>query len=220
MTYEVILFDSDGVLVRPTDRAAVEEGVRTTLAAFEISDPHPDHVAAFSSGRSIEVLESIAREWELDLADVWAHRDATVSQVQCDLVSSRVKCLYDDVRDVLERLAAHHRLGVVSNNQEATVSFVLEHEGIREYFDVVYGRPETLEGFRHIKPDPYLLEQALQRFDDVDALYVGDSETDIEAARRADLDVVYLRREHNEDPELEPTYLIHSLSELPPIVES
>jgi phosphoglycolate phosphatase-like HAD superfamily hydrolase len=44
-------------------------------------------------------------------------------------------------------------------------------------------------------------------------LYVGDSESDVEAARRAGVDVAFLRRTHNAERSLsvEPTYEVTSL---------
>lgn len=218
MTYDAIIFDSDGVLVRPTATAQVEESVRRAFETFGVSAPDPAHLEAFVHGGPVERLESIALEYGIDAEAFWTHRESLASDLQRSLVESGEKSVYADV-DAIDGLAETHRLGVVSSNQQATVSFVLEHTGLPRHFDVVYGRAPSLDGYRRTKPDPYYLARAIDELGATRPLYVGDSDTDIEASHRVDIDVAFVRRGHNGEPTPEPTYVISSLRDLRAIVE-
>ncbi|NIS29922.1 MAG: HAD family hydrolase, partial [Actinobacteria bacterium] len=50
---------------------------------------------------------------------------------------------------------------VVSNNQQATVSFLLDHAGLADRFDPVLGRAPTLADVARKKPSPHYLERAV-----------------------------------------------------------
>lgn len=217
MTYDAIIFDSDGVLVRPTATEQVEVSVRRAFEAFGVPDPAPAHLEAFVHGAPVERLESIAVSYGIDVGAFWTHRESLTSNVQRELVESGEKSGYADV-DMIDGLAETHRLGVVSSNQQATVSYVLEHTGLASHFDVVYGRAPSLDGYRRTKPEPYYLDRAIDELEAARPLYVGDSDSDIEASNRVDIDVAYVRRGHNGDPTCKPTYVIASLRDLPAIV--
>jgi phosphoglycolate phosphatase len=81
--------------------------------------------------------------------------------------------------------AAGLPLAIVSQKLRYRVEAVLQREQIRDCFDVVLGG-EDVPAF---KPDPSGLLLALQRLDvpASDALYVGDTTIDAEAARNANL---------------------------------
>jgi Predicted phosphatases len=106
-------------------------------------------------------------------------------------------------------------LGVVSNNQHATIEFLLAHHGLTQ-FETSYGRQPTLAGAAKRKPEPDYIRQALADLGTDEALYVGDSEKDIVAAHRAGIDSAFLRREHVADVELsvEPTFEVPDLRTL------
>lgn len=84
-----------------------------------------------------------------------------------------------------ELIAEAHRrgksVGIVSNNCPRAIGKYLRREGLDRYLSAVvarpYGRP------RRMKPDPYLLFQALGSIgvDATRACFIGDSVTDIEA---------------------------------------
>ncbi|MFB6200940.1 MAG: HAD-IA family hydrolase [Halorhabdus sp.] len=71
------------------------------------------------------------------------------------------------------------------------------------------------------KPAPYYLEQALADLETTDALYVGDSETDVEAAHAAGIDAAFVRRSHRADAKLAvtPDYEIDGLAALTSILD-
>ena len=209
--YEALLFDNDGIIVEPTDRAILQEAIRDTYYGFGI-DPSDEEIEALM-GVTIETLEELTTEYDLDPADFWYRRDMNASEAQCETIRNGGKPLYGDV-STLSELSAD--LGVVSNNQHRTIEFILDYYDLEGLFEVCYGREPTLEGIDRKKPSPYYIERALTDLDTRNALYVGDSGVDVLAAGAAGIDCAFVRRPHREDYDLPavPTYEIRDLKDL------
>ncbi|NQV48824.1 MAG: phosphoglycolate phosphatase [Rhodospirillaceae bacterium] len=94
--------------------------------------------------------------------------------------------IFPGAREALERLiAAGMTLGICTNKPEATCFPVLEAFDLKRYFPTVICG-DTLE-FR--KPDPRHVFHTLHEMgaQGDDAVFIGDSEADIEAANKAEL---------------------------------
>ena len=209
--YDAVVFDNDGVLIELTDERLLADAVRDTFAEFDVT---------VDEQRALEMVarddppdEAFEREFGVDPERFWRRREAKASAVQREAIRRGEKALYDDVA-ALESL--DHRLGVVSNNQHETIQFILDHHGLEDHFETVYGREPTLAGAMRKKPDPSYIEQALDDLGTRSALYVGDSEKDVVAAHRAGIDAAFLRRDHRADLELDvtPTHEVRDLAEL------
>lgn len=198
--YDAVIFDNDGVLVEPTDEDILVDAVMDAFRAFDVDI---DRSFARDTIEDDVVPTEAVREHELDLEAFWHYRELTASLAQQTHVREGGKQVYDDVTG-LEELGMP--LGVVSNNQHATIQFLLAHHDL-DYFSTAYGRQPTLAGAARRKPEPDYLERALADLGASEALYVGDSEKDVLAAREAGLDSVFLRRDHVADATLsvEPT---------------
>lgn len=100
--------------------------------------------------------------------------------------------VYDGVREVLDRLEAEDVALAVCTNKPATMTrLVLEALGWRQRFRAVVGGDDT----PHPKPDGRHVLTTLERMGHgvAGAAYVGDSATDVAAARAAGLPVVAVR---------------------------
>ena len=118
--------------------------------------------------------------------------------------------LYDDVLPALERLSVRHRLFAVSNGN-ADLAAV----GIASWFEGTLAAREA----GCLKPDPRIFQLLLERagLAPYDALHVGDDPlADVEGARRAGLDAVWVNRRGDPWPEeLEPPVrTVRSLADL------
>jgi putative hydrolase of the HAD superfamily len=103
--------------------------------------------------------------------------------------------LYPDVLEVLEALAAHFELAVVSNF-DGRLRFILQHLSISKYFRHVFLSSEVGAD----KPDPFIYRRALELggFLPNEVMHVGDDpERDWAAARAAGLEVFQLERPRN-----------------------
>ncbi|GGN21460.1 HAD family hydrolase [Halarchaeum nitratireducens] len=207
--YDAVVFDNDGVIVEPSDSDVLLDAVVDAFAAFDVT-VDPNEVEA-SIGDD-PVPRELLQKHDLDPEAFWHQRELTASLFQQAHTRDGGKAVYEDV-DALAALDVP--LGLVSNNQHATVEFLLAHHGL-DYFETVYGRQPTLAGAARRKPEAHYLKNALADLGAATALYVGDSETDVIAAHRAGLDSAFLRREHVRDAALdvEPTYEFSDLREL------
>lgn len=210
--YDAVLFDNDGVLVELMDIEGIYGAVEKTFVEFGVS-PTREEVERLVGCDADEVVEVCDRHG-IDAEEFWGRRDANVSRIQRAAVDAGEKPPYDDF-DAVERLASEHPVGVVSNNQQATVDHIVESHDM-SFFDVQYGREPTVESLRRKKPSPHYVERALDALGATDALYVGDSPHDVVAADRAGVDSAFVRREHRQEVTLDvtPTYEVGSLHEL------
>jgi HAD superfamily hydrolase (TIGR01662 family) len=77
------------------------------------------------------------------------------------------------------------RIAIVSNNSERAVRAYLAEHGLADRVDLISARTSADPAL--LKPSPHLLEQAITGLDasPVDCVIIGDSITDIQAARAA-----------------------------------
>ncbi len=211
--YDAIIFDNDGVLVSLVEFTVLERAAREAFADCGVDDPREDHVDAMTFGVTPESLTTVADTYGFDPETFFAARDRIASRAQQDEIRAGRKALYDDF-DTVRSL--DHPLGIVSSNQQATVDFVLSHFGVTDLFETAYGREPIPESVTRKKPSTHYVDKALADLDAENALFVGDSATDVLAAHNAGLDSVFIRREHRADYllDVEPTYEIETLTGL------
>lgn len=127
--------------------------------------------------------------------------------------------LYPGVREGLALLkAAGYKLGCVTNKPAQFTEPLLEKMGICDNFSIVISG-DTLP---QQKPHPEPLLHAARFFDVApeQALMVGDSESDVKAARAAGFKIVCMSYGYNHGRDIraaEPDAVINSLVELPPL---
>lgn len=236
MSYEAVLFDNDGVLVEPVGKPVLRRATWEAFDALGVPDPDADDVEQLSIGVTPDRLASVCADYGLDPARFWNARDHYSSHAQRAELRAGRATLYDDfdaVRDI------DAPIGIVSSNQQATVEFMHDFFATRDLFDPIYGRTPTIRSLERKKPAPYYLRRA---FDDLgvggrrepsslaadgpqaasspadapDVLFIGDSESDILAARNAGVDAAFVRRPHREayDLSVQPTFELDGLADV------
>lgn len=212
MNYDAIIFDNDGVLTTPTRRDVLTDAIAKTFEEFGIVNPDPDHLETLIS-LDVATLEGICAKYGLDPETFWSARDRRMTRAHQREIQNGQKALYDDV-ELLSDIELP--MGIVSNNQHTTIEFLVDHFELGELFPTAYGRELTIRGLERKKPDPYYLDRAIEDIGTERPLYVGDSRSDIEVARRKGIDSMFIRRPHRDgyaiDPE--PTDEIDSLEQL------
>lgn len=124
-------------------------------------------------------------------------------------------------QDVLRRLrAAGVRIGLLTNGAASLQREKIEVSGLGLFFDAAVVSGEIGTG----KPEPEIFRHLLGRLgvEAPEALMVGNSlARDVVGGQRAGLATCWLALEGEEEPvgSTEPDYVIHSLGELPAIVE-
>lgn len=211
---QAVLFDLDGTLIDsvPDLAASVNELLgRRSLPALS-----PEQVRSMVGNGVRKLVERAFAARSCPLADAEldkAHREMV------EIYSSQLTRLTRLLPGALETLAHLHesgvRLGVVTNKPEQPTREILLHFGLTERLGAIVGG----DSVRHMKPAPDALYLALERLD-ADAgraLMVGDSTTDIEAARAAGMAVAVVRGGYTRIPveELGADLICDSLTDLP-----
>jgi len=217
----VVLFDMDGVIL---DGWGTDDAVHSR-ALDDVLDERNLRVPG-NLRRPLEAYEydddfrGACEELGADPATLFRAREERSARRSVARLAAGTRRLCPDV-DAIGELAERVPVGLVSNNYHPTVEFVVDHFRL-DAFSFVRGRDLGPEGFRRRKPEPYYLNEALDALGAEGGLYVGDRATDVIAAERAGLDVVFLRRDHNAalNLDVEPTFKIESLRELVELVDA
>ena len=219
MSYDGLLLDHDGVIVTLGDHTALSDAAHGALRDVGVSDPAPDAVDTLSIAVSESELTAVSERYDLDPDVLWRARDDRVRDALLDETTTGRKAPYDDVAVLADCTLP---MGIVSNNQTRIVNFVLDHYDLDYHFETVHARAPDRSSLTRKKPRPTYLEEAMATLDIDNPLYVGDSESDVQAGQRAGLDVAFLRRDHNADDALdhEPTYDVGGLDAVVDILES
>jgi phosphoglycolate phosphatase len=128
---------------------------------------------------------------------------------------------FEGLETALDQLAAQgFRFAVCTNKLEFLSKLLLDELGLSDRFAAICGA----DTFGVSKPDPAILRQTVERAGGKlsSAIMVGDSGTDVGAARRAGIPVIGVEFGYTEVPiaELKPDRLIGHMRDLPAAVDS
>ncbi|GAT83208.1 HAD family hydrolase [Streptomyces sp. F-3] len=179
----VVLWDFDGPICRlfaehTSERVAAElvrwltdRGMHGLLTDAERQSPDPH-----------AVLRAVDRR--RPGSDLVGELEARLTQEEMRAAASARPTPYADPL-IRTWAALGSRLAVTTNNSPLVARAYLDRRGLASCFSShVYGRTQDL---RHLKPDPYCLNQALSATGTTPAraLMIGDTPSDHQAARRA-----------------------------------
>ncbi|SDJ31060.1 haloacid dehalogenase superfamily, subfamily IA, variant 1 with third motif having Dx(3-4)D or Dx(3-4)E [Halovenus aranensis] len=218
--YDSLILDYDGVLVTVLDSSARTEACWRAVDTVEPSGLAPDRdvVTTLASSVPPETVRELSDELGVSAETLWRFRDDMLATVLTDAAVEGRKRPYPDI-DSLAALS-EVPLAIASNNQRRVVERILDEYDFGDAFETVHAREPRLGSLSLKKPEPTFLERAREDIDATNPLYVGDKEKDVVAARRAGMDVAFMRRDHNQNRSLEtaPTYDVAGLDEVVPLV--
>lgn len=135
--------------------------------------------------------------------------------------TSKRSHLYAGVREGLDFLkAAGYALGCVTNKAAQFTEPLLEDLGVRDYFALVVSG-DTLE-YKKPHPEPLLHAARFFNVEPGDALMIGDSISDVKAARAAGFQIVCMSYGYNHGIDIrsaEPDAVIDSMIEIRSLLE-
>lgn len=185
-----VLFDLDGTLIdsAPDIAAAVNE-------LLALSGRGPLTVAAVTSmiGNGVEKLVERALNATGDplSAEALEREQAAMLDIYARHLTG-LTTLLPGVRETLDTLRQNGiRLGLATNKQQRFIEAVFDHFGLSSLFDVVIGGgPRIVK-----KPAPDMLIAAMQQLSatPADTVMVGDSTSDVQAAKAAGVRSVIVR---------------------------
>jgi pyrophosphatase PpaX len=174
-TPRIWLFDFDGTLVDSEE--LILDSFRHATAAVLGAVP-PDAVLRSGIGRTlVQQAQELAGERAQELFDVYVKHNR--------MRHPELLRVFPGVPEMLQRLrAADVRLGVVTAKIRPTLELGFEHAPLdSSLFDVIVAKEDT-ESHKP-EPEPLLLALRLLGARPADAIYVGDSPFDIQAAHAA-----------------------------------
>lgn len=202
------MFDLDGTLADTGHDLA--ESVNFTRAHFDLA-PLAAPAVYVHVGRGVEHL------LKHSLPEKAADHFQEVMRVFLEYYEQHLldrTVLYPGVGDVLNCFSAKRR-AVVSNKIHRLTLAIVRGLGVEGCFDAIFGSDSAAEK----KPHPALLQAALKKFQlpAARALMIGDSDTDIEAGKRAGVatcGVTYGLGNKDDLRAAQPDILIDDLTEL------
>lgn len=220
VTAQAILFDLDGTLVDTVPDIA--DAINVMLTALH-REPVSEKTVGTWMGNGVARLVERALANAVDapeqppgFAAALAHFRAAYSRQPC--ARSR---LYPGAREILEQLRSSHKLAIVTNKAAEFTPPLLAALGIEHLFGaIVCG--DTLPT-RKPDPAPLFHALALLEADACSAVAVGDSVTDVDAARNADIPVIAVSFGYNHGQPIaaaNPSAIIDHLADLPATIAS
>lgn len=210
--YQYILLDWDGNLAKTLDVWLEATRLPLENRGISISDKE---IATQCFGRPIEGYT------ELGITDI----DTAISEM--DNLAKKLLPeveLYPDALFILEKLKkAGKQTALITTSLRENVLKLLNKYEIHHFFDVVIANEDT----KMHKPHPEPLEKALKELggNKNNAVMIGDSDKDIEAANNAHLDsILFYPDAHEKFYDLEslkalnPTYTVNDFKQILDIV--
>lgn len=205
---ESLIFDIDGTLW--DSRALVAAGYNLQLAA----EGHPLRVDAAQLaalfGKTMRQIADILFP-ELSPEPRYALMERCMATENRYLAENPCQVGYPGVKQTLSRLAKNHRLFVVSNSQRGYPELCLDKLGIRQLFSgwLCYGDTGTCKG--------ETIRILMRTYGIESAVYIGDTETDAEAARQAGIPFIWASYGFGAPAQYDAW--INTPSELPAVLE-
>jgi phosphoglycolate phosphatase len=180
-----LFFDLDGTLI--DSKLDIANSVNAAFLKFNLKSLEHKKIYEFVGTGVKQLLEDCLRfQGRLDVFD--AFFDYFLAHYYEHLLDNTT--LYDGVIDILESLHKKYKLFIVTNKSEIFAHKVVNGLAIKRYFkDIVGG-----DTFENKKPHPEPIFQLAKKHKlSIDnAFLVGDSESDIMAAKSANLKIIWV----------------------------
>ena len=213
-TTDTIIFDFDYTLADSS--TGIIESANYALSKLNLPPASDDAIRRTIGLQLTETLKALVGDEYVHLGK--AFQDYFVERA--DEVMSESTFLFDFVPETVRELADRGlNLGIVSSKYRRRIESVLDREGLLGSFSLIVGGEDVTS----FKPDPSGLILATGRLSSSKAnvLYVGDSLTDAETAKRASVPFVAVLSgvtERHEFASHPVQHVLGNISELPVIL--
>ncbi len=209
MKYRLIAFDWDGTLVNSIDHIVKSIKYAAKEMSFEeLADINVKHIIGLGMNEAIKELYPDVSSTEIELFK-GTYKDAFFS------VKVGREHLFPHAEEVLEYFSGEGvKLAVATGKSRRGLDLALKSTGLGSYFDIERCADESLS-----KPNPLMLHQIMEAMsvDAEEVLMVGDTDFDMDMAKRAGVDRVGVSFGAQKPHRLEvydPLFIMDSLSQL------
>lgn len=202
-TYTHIIFDFDGTIVDSYD--TMVHIFNQMASELDIEPLSKDELAHLRDMTLKEVLKALGIPlYRLPTFFIKARKEYVnhIVTLQC----------IPGVEDILRELSANYHFSIITSNDEEIVDMFLKRHNIRELFNPVYSAKNIFGKHKVIQK---LMKE--RQLDPQSTIYVGDEVRDIEASKKAGIDVISVAwglNSHKILAKHNPTYLIDKPEEL------
>ena len=172
---KAIIFDLDGTIA---DSFHIGLEVANALAQKYKYEPIVDSPVI----RDLSFKEFLVSHLKLGKIRLllWARETRRIISQRSDDIK-----IFPGIKDTLEELSKHYRLGILTSNSTKNALTVLENNGIGHYFSFMYTNCPAFGKSRYLKK---LVKTEKYRLSDV--IYVGDEIRDVDSCIRANVPIV------------------------------
>jgi phosphoglycolate phosphatase len=219
--FDLLLFDLDGTLVDSVPDITL--AMDATLLARNWPTVGMEHVRNWVGNGSRKLLERAMQftvpGFDMTQTAYQALHETVHDEflLQYAIYNGPNTTVFPGVIAFLDRCQQQgKKLACVTNKPETLARQLLAHLGMDTYFSIITGG----DTFPQRKPDPTALLYCCDRLQIAISrtLMIGDSDTDVQSARAANMPVVCLRYGYNHGADIEdskPDWLVDNLCELP-----
>lgn len=216
----ILLFDLDKTLIQiDGDYDFFDQIIIDVFRSFNL--PEPPLKERDKLWRNID-FKDLLKSWNFnDSKKFWKKFDEIDFKKRKEYHKIGKVILFPDVKPFFDKIKNYPYIysSVITNTTQEIAEFELNTFQIKDYFHSVYGFGENQN---NCKPSPTGIKKILSdyskniKFDNEDVYIIGDSSTDINAGKNANIKTVLLKREEILDRhrELKPDFIIKNLDEL------
>jgi len=217
---EMVLIDVDGTLVDSVpDLAFCVDAMMNQLGMPERGERRVRHWV----GNGVErlVKRALVNQIDGEPDEALFARALPVFEALYRENTSKRSCLYQGVKEALDFLQTTTvRIGCVTNKASQFTLPLLQDLGIRDYFEIVI----CGDMVERKKPDPMPLLQAAEQLETEPqaSLMLGDSMSDVNAARAAGFQIVCMSYGYNHGEDIRdynPDAVVESMAEIKDIID-
>ena len=217
---EMVLIDVDGTLVDSVpDLAYCVDAMMTELGMPERGERRVRHWV----GNGVErlVKRALINQIDGEPDKAMFARALPVFEALYRENTSKRSCLYPGVKEALDFLQTTGvRMGCVTNKASQFTLPLLQDLGVRDYFEIII----CGDMVERKKPDPMPLLQAAEQLETEPqaSMMLGDSMSDVNAARAAGFQIVCMSYGYNHGEDIrdyDPDAVVDSMAEIKDIVD-
>jgi len=216
MSFNAVVFDMDGVLLDSMSEDewkwnAVRKVIRSKGVDADSLDKNT--LGAIMGDQGYKKCIKACDNLGLSPKKVWTEVAQETTLKRRQKISDGDITLFDGARNLIGDLHQEDiKMGIISNAPEDAVQATIEEFDLKKYVHFYMG-VRSFEDLQARKPNPNHLEIAKIEIKRSPILYIGDAESDVIAANRADMKSAWLKRGHIEG-DVQPDYSINSLQKL------
>lgn len=204
---KAILFDFDGVIVN-SDKHSLY-CFQKSFEHFHLLKPSFADIMKYNGHTVINMLKYLLPNADDEQLNQLHEEYKKVSDESFTMIE-----LMPGVEEVISNIGVKYKLAIVSSRRTISLHKLLLHHELNNYFLIVVGR----EDVQNHKPHPEGIEKALAAIEvkPSEAIFIGDAEQDVHAAKNAGMPCVLINENDNIH---QAKYHIKSIAELPGLIK-